>query len=119
MVGGRLDQQRDAGAALVHRVDERRLGRTAEDPGELPGGLRAGQPRQVEPYDALDALQLGDDRAHRVAAVQLVGAEGDDEQHRGVPQVAQQEGEQVAARAAALFEEVDRGADLRIAPRGR
>ena len=50
------------------------------------------------PLDAGAALELGQQRAQRVAAVQLVGAVGDDEAQRLGVGAAHEEGEEVARR---------------------
>jgi hypothetical protein len=53
-----------------------------EDAGELGGDLGLGEALERDPLDAGAALELGQQGAQRVAAVQLVGAVGDDEAQR-------------------------------------
>ena len=57
------------------------------------------EPRELDPARARVALELGQQRAQRVAAVQLVGAVGGDHQHALGPQAAGEEDEEGAGRA--------------------
>ena len=59
-----------AGEQPLHQLPARRV---AEDVGQRLGQLVAVKRRQVDPAGALQPLQLGDQRAQRVAAVELVG----------------------------------------------
>ena len=92
--GQLLDEERVALRAGEHLVDQVGIGPLAQDGGELVGNL---VPFEAGQLDALGPapLQLGQDRAQRVAAVQLVGAERGDQDDPGPAQVAGQEGEQV------------------------
>ena len=77
----------------------RASGRRAEDPGELRDDLLAGEALQRDALDDRRALGLGHQRPQRVAAVQLVGAVGGDEQHALMARVAHEEGQEVARGA--------------------
>jgi hypothetical protein len=96
-VGGHqlLGEERVALRAGQHLPDQRRRGRLAQDPGQQPGHVPAAQPAQLQPLGPAAAVQLGQERPQRMAAVQLVGPVGE---HQGDPaaQVADQEAEQVA-----------------------
>ena len=77
-------------------------------PGELLGDLVAVEAVQREPVDAGGALELGEQRAQRVAPVQLVGAVGDDEAERLLARAAHEERDEVARRAVGPVEVLDR-----------
>ena len=94
-----LGEQRVALAARVQALDELGVGRPAEDVGEQVGELVARQARQLDPARAGVALELGEQRAQRVAAVQLVGAVGRDDEDALGPQAAPEEDEEGAGRA--------------------
>ena len=94
-----LGEQRVALAARVQALDELAVGRAAEDVLEQVGELVARQARQLDPARARVALELGEQRAQRVAAVQLVGAVGRDHEHALGPQAAGEEDEEGARRA--------------------
>jgi hypothetical protein len=72
-------------------------GRRAEDVGQLLGQLVARQRRQVDAPRARVALHLGEQRAQRVAAVQLVGAIRGDHEHALAAQAAPEVGHERAA----------------------
>ena len=81
------------------RIDERRCGRLAGDPGQQCDELGAVEASEVDPVDSRLALGLGQPRRQRMASVKLVRPEGaDDEQTLG-PAVAREVGEQVARGA--------------------
>ena len=94
-----LGEQRVALAARVQALEQLGVGRAAEDVGEQVAELLARQPRELDPARARVALELGEQRAQRVAAVQLVGAVGGDHQHPLGPQAAREEDEEGARRA--------------------
>ena len=77
----------------------RASGRRPEDPGELRDDLLAREALQRDALDDRGALGLGHQRPQRMAAVQLVGAVGGDEQHALVARVAHEEGQEVARGA--------------------
>ncbi len=79
-----LGEQRVALAALEEALDRARAGVAAEDVGELGGELVAAERLQLDPPHPLAAAQLGQQRAQRVAPVELVGAVRDDRQQRAV-----------------------------------
>jgi hypothetical protein len=76
-------------------ADQPRRGPVAEDPGDQVGQLAPGQAGQLDLLGPAGPLQLGQEGPQRVAAVQLVGAVGEDQGHAG-PEVAHQVSEQVA-----------------------
>ena len=87
-----LGEQRVALAAGEQALDELVLRRRAEDVREQ----RRRAPSRVSGASSIrrafgDALELGQQRAQRVAAVQLVGAVGRDDEHALGPQVAREE----------------------------
>ena len=114
-----LGEQRVALAARPQAVDEVVAGRVAEDVGELLGELRARQRAEVDAPRARAALELGEQRAQRVAAVQLVGAVGGDEQHALAGQAARQEDQARARRAVGPVQVLDDEQHRRLARRAR
>jgi hypothetical protein len=94
-------------AAGVHALDVRLVGRRAEDVLELQGELVARQRHELDAPGAWPALELGQQRAQRMAAVQLVGAIGGDEQHALLAQAAGQEGEEGARGGVGPVEVLD------------
>jgi len=96
-VGGQqlLGEERVALGAGQDLAEQGRRGRLVQDPGQQLGQVAAAQALQLDTLGPAAAVQLGQERAQRVAAVQLVAAVG---QHQGDPaaQVADQEPEQVA-----------------------
>jgi hypothetical protein len=91
-----LDEERVALGALVDRVDGARFGFGAEQLRQQRGGGLAVEAFQLQALDAADAVQLGEEGAQRVAALQLVGAVRDQQQHVRQPRRAHQEADQVA-----------------------
>ena len=79
-------------------VDEVRGGHLAELVGQQVRQLIAVEPAEVDPVDPVGALQLRDIRADHVSRVQLVGAQGGQDEHPVVAQVSGQERQQVARR---------------------
>ncbi len=80
-------------------LDQLRRRRRPADPGELGGHLGPAEAGQLEALDPAAAVQLGQERPQRVAAVQLVAAVGHHQQQPAPAQVADEEGEQVAGGA--------------------
>jgi len=99
-VGGRGEQllgvERVALGAGVEAVGQLVVGRAVEDAGELLGHLVAAEALERDPLHARHALELGQHRPQRVAAVQLVGAVGDDQAERLGARAAHEEDEEVA-----------------------
>ncbi len=71
----------------------------AEDVLDLLGQLGAREAAQLQPADAAHPRQLGDERAQRIVAVELVDAKGRDQLQRRAAGGADEEGEEVARRA--------------------
>ena len=94
-----LGEQRVALRAAVQPVDQPGIGRLVEDVRQLGGELGAGERREVDAAVAGVALDLGQQRAQRMAAVHLVGAVGDDRQHALRRHRAGEEGEERPRRA--------------------
>src|SRR5918912_785392 len=88
-----LGEQRVALRAHPQALDQLAARRGAEDVRQLLGELIADQRAQLEAPRARVALELREQRAQRVPAVQLVGAVSADHQHPLVAQAARQEGE--------------------------
>jgi hypothetical protein len=101
--GGRrgqlLGEERVALGAREEVVDEARVGPALEDAGQLGDDLIAREALDRHALDDRRALGLGQQRAQRVAAVELVGAVRRDEQHALAAGVAHEEGQEVARRA--------------------
>jgi hypothetical protein len=91
-----LDEERVALGAVEDELDERRGRRVAADRRQLLPYLLVREAAQLQPLDRADALELGERLAQRMAALQLVGAVGEDEQHADVAQRAHQERHEVA-----------------------
>jgi hypothetical protein len=96
-VGGQqlLGEERVALRTGQDLPDQRRRRRLTQDPGQQLPQVAAAQPVQLQPLGPAAAVQLGQERPQRVAAVQLVGPVGQDQGHPAA-QVADQEPEQVA-----------------------
>ena len=73
------------------------------------------EPAQLDPPGVRRALQDGQQRAQGVAAVQLVGAVAERDQHALVGEVAPQEGQEVAGRAVGPVDVLDDQDDRRVA----
>ncbi len=95
-----LNEERVALGAAVDAVDQLAVrGGGAEDAGQLLGHLAPAEARQLQALHDAQPLQLHQERPQRVAAVQVVGAVGGDDQDAGPVQGAQQVGEQFPGRA--------------------
>jgi len=102
-----LGEQRVALRARPQAVQQVARRRVPEDVGELLRELRAGEGPQLDPAGARVALQLGQQRSQRVAAVQLVRAVGGDDQHALVAQGGGEVGEERARGAVRPVEVLD------------
>ncbi len=91
----RLGEQRIPPAAPPHRVEHRRRRRPPQDPLQLRTHLPPRKPPQLQPGHPVHPLQPGQQRPQRVGPVQVVGPERHHRQNRGLPQVADQEAQQV------------------------
>ncbi len=111
-----LGEQRVALAARVQALEQLVVGRAAEDVGQQVGELVAREPHQLDPARARVALELGEQRAQRVAAVQLVGAVGGDHQHALGPQAAGEEDEEGAGRAVGPVDVLEHERERLLAP---
>ena len=94
--GQLLDEEGVAAGAGVDPPGQLGRDRRPLDAGQLGRHLGRAEAGQLQALDPAAAVQLGQERPQRVAAVQLVGAVGSDQQEAAVAQVADQEGEQVA-----------------------
>ena len=103
-----LGEQRVALRAAEQPRQQVLAGRLAEDVVELLGELGARQRLELHPAGAGVALELGQQRAQRVAAVQLVRAVGRDDQHALAAQRARQVHEEGARRAVGPVQVLDR-----------
>lgn len=107
--GQLLHEERVALGAAVdpgHQLAVRHL--DAQDAGQLGGHLLAAEPVQLQPVHGALALQLGEEGAQRVAAVQVVGAVGGQDQHPGPVQGADQVAEQFPGGAVGPVQVLDR-----------
>ncbi len=94
-----LGEERVALGAGVDLLDEPGGRGGTEQAGELLGQLGTAEARQLQALHAAVACQLAEQPAQRVQAVQLVAAEGEQQQHRAGAQVGGEEGDQVAGGA--------------------
>jgi hypothetical protein len=102
-----LAEQRVAAGARPQPLQQVGVGRRAEDVGQLVGQLVAAERPQRDPARARIALELGEQRAQRMAAVQLVGPVGADDEHPLAGQVARQERQRRARRAVGPVQVLD------------
>ena len=110
MIAGRdqlLGVERVALGASEQIVDQPRLGPPAEDALELRPQLLAREARHRHAGHRGRALGLGQERAQRMAPVQLVGPVGGHERDPLAPRGADQEGEEVACRAVGPVQVLD------------
>jgi hypothetical protein len=103
-----LREERVALAARVQARDHRGLGRASEDAGDLRGELREREGLDLDALDDRAALLLGQERAQRVAAMQLVAAVGAHEQQALVAQPAQQRRKELERGAVRPVDVLDR-----------
>ena len=107
----------EEGVALAARVqarDQAGLGGRPQDARHLLGQLGLREGPDLEALDDLAALLLGQERAQRMAAVQLVAAIGADEQQALVAQAAHQRRQELERRAVRPVEVLDREQDGRL-----
>jgi hypothetical protein len=100
-VGGRQQLLGEEGVALraaVDLLDELVVRSRPEDAGQQVGDLATVEAAQLQALGPAAAVQLGQERPQRVAAVQLVGPVGQHQEQAGL-EVAVQEGEHVQGRA--------------------
>jgi hypothetical protein len=93
-----LDQERVALRALVDEIHQPRARRGAEDRLELALHVVTPEALELDAVHGAHALPARDQRAQRVAAVQLVGAERDDHQDAPGAQRSYEEGHEVERR---------------------
>ena len=101
-VGGREQLLGEEGVALAARVqarDEVRCRGVAEDARHLLGQLGLREGPDLEAFDDGAALLLGQERAQRMLAVQLVAAVRADHEQALVAQAAHERGEELERRA--------------------
>ena len=94
--GQLLGEERVAFGAGEELVDQARVGPAAEDPGQLRHHLLAREALERHALDDRGALGLGHERSQGMAAVQLVGTVGGEEQDALLAGVAHEEGQEVA-----------------------
>ena len=108
-----LGEERVPVGPRVDRLDEARLDLVSVDRPELRGELGSVEATQVQPLDPAGAVELGEERQQRVAAVQLVRPVGHEEHDAGVAQVPDEEREQVAGRPVGPVQVLDDEEDRR------
>ena len=86
-----LDEERDALAALVHALEDRDVGRPSEDRLGEVANLGPGEPIELDPNDAVAALEPGQERAQRVPTGHVVAAVAEHHQDPRARQGAQHE----------------------------
>jgi hypothetical protein len=91
----RLGEQRAAMPALVHRVDQPRLGNPAQDAGELIAHLGPRQRAKLDPAGAGHPVQAREQQPERIG-LDLIGAERGHDHDRGITRAGGQEAQQVA-----------------------
>ena len=98
---------------LQRPVDRPASGSCPSSSASKPRHLVPIEPREVDPVDALVALELGQEGQEGATRVDLVGPDGGDEEHPLVAQVSREERQQVPRRAVGplkvLDHEDDRG----------
>ena len=97
--------------ARVQPLDQLGIGLVVEDPDQLVGHLVAREPLERHPLDAGRALELGEDGAQRVAAVELVRPVRGEQEERLGPRVADEEDEEVARGGVGPMEVLDHQRD--------
>ncbi len=105
--GQLLDEEGIALGTLEDPVDGGLFGLAAGDPGELGADLGAGEAGQFHPVDRPRAVDLRQERAQRMAAVDVVGAVGGHQEDVGVVQRPQEVGEQFSGGAVGPVEVLD------------
>ena len=83
----------------MDQVDQTCAGRRAEDRGELLLDVIAAEPLQLDAVHGPHSLPARDERSQRVAAVQLVGSEADNQEHARGTQCTYEQGHEVECRA--------------------
>ena len=101
----------------MDRLDEPHIEVVTGDRAELLGRLAPVERHEREPLHATGSFELGQERQQRVATMELVGAVREQEHHRDVAQVPDEEPEQVAGRAVGPMQVLDDEHDRR--PRGQ
>ncbi len=99
LVGGDgelLDEEGVAVGAFEDVVDAVRFGFAGEDAGDLPVHLLAAEAAQFDAVDGAQPVEFGEEGAQRVAAVDVVGAVGGEDDQAAGAQGAEQIGEQMA-----------------------
>ncbi len=99
LVGGDgefLDEEGVAVGTLEDRVDLPRVGFVGEDPGDLAAHLVAGEAAEFEAADGAQPVEFGEQGAQRMAAVDVVGAVGGEDDEAAGAQGAEEVGDQVA-----------------------
>ena len=86
-----------------------------EDPGELLIDLVAAEALERDPLHAGHALELGEHRPQRVAAVQLVGPVGGEQRQRLRARAAHEEDEEVARRGVGPVQVLEHERDRALA----
>ena len=94
-----LGEERVAVGSPCDGVDQGRPQLVAGDHADHLDELVAVEPGQIDPVDPRLAFGLGQPAGQRMTAVQLVAAEGGDDEQALVPPRAREEGQQVAGRA--------------------
>ena len=108
-----LDEEGVALRPSLDRLEEVRLRRVAEDRLDLRAELAAPERRQLDPSDPRQAVHLGQPRAERMAAMELVRPVGADDDEALGPDVARQEGHEIASRAIGPVEVLEDAHDRR------
>jgi hypothetical protein len=101
LVGGHgqlLDEERVAVGAREDLVDLGRVGFGGEDSGDLTADFGAAETAEFDTADGAQPVEFGEQRAQRVAAVDVVGAVGGDDEEAAAAERAEEVGEEVAGR---------------------
>ena len=113
-----LREQRVSLAARVEALDQGVVGRCAEDVAELLGQLVAAQAGEVDPQRPR-ALELGQQRAQGMAAMQLVGPVGREHQQRRGGERGGEEAQERAGRGVRPVQVLDHEQERRRRARSR
>ena len=114
-----LGVERVALRAREHRLEQAGIHRVPDDAGELLGQLPLRERPQVDPLDTAGAHELGQQRAQRVRAADVVDSIGADDQDALALQVAHEEADQVARRGIGPVEVLQDQQDRTVRPRTR
>ncbi len=105
--GQLLGEERIAVGAFQHGAHQPVRWLCPEDAAQLLGDVAGTERCQAQVFDALGTLELGEQPAHRIAALEIVGAVRRHQQHAGKLRAAGENGEQIAGRSVGPVDVLD------------